>query len=238
VLELVAVGEPLGQAELARLADLGSVETLERKGLITSWVEGRRVRVRLAHPVYGDVVGTGVSVLRERALSRSLPGPATTILSPSGWRARPSPRAPASTRASWPPRPRTSREGRPRPSASWPPWPRDAASDAAQARVALLRFDNAFLLQGRVPDLRLLDDAAGAIADLFRRDELLNRRSFVMSSSRGPRLSLPRRQQDHGGLSEVVVITSNCRPSRMAGQGACAALPVSLCGSHRSLSHG
>ena len=63
----------------------------------------------------------------------------------------------------------------------------DAASDAERARVALLRFDNAFFLQGRVPDLRLLDDVAGAIADPFWRDQLLDRRSFVMSFSRGPR---------------------------------------------------
>jgi len=61
----------------------------------------------------------------------------------------------------------------------------DAASDVERARVALLRFDNAFLFQGRMPDLGLLDDAADAIADPFWRDELLNRRSFVMSSSRG-----------------------------------------------------
>jgi type II secretory pathway predicted ATPase ExeA len=72
VLELVAVGEPLGQAELARLADASSVETLERKGLITSLADGRRVQLRLAHPVVGDVVRAGLSALRERALTRSL----------------------------------------------------------------------------------------------------------------------------------------------------------------------
>ena len=72
VLELAAVGEPLGQAELARLADPRSVETLERKGLITSRADGRRVQVWLAHPVIGDVVRVGVSALRERVLTRSL----------------------------------------------------------------------------------------------------------------------------------------------------------------------
>ena len=72
VLELVAVGEPLGQAELTRLADAGSVETLERKGLITSLADGRRVQLRLTHPVIGDVVRAGLSALRERALTRSL----------------------------------------------------------------------------------------------------------------------------------------------------------------------
>jgi DNA-binding CsgD family transcriptional regulator len=72
VLELVTLGEPLGQAELTRLADPACVESLERKGLITSQVDGRRVQVRLAHPVYGDVVRTGISALRERTLCRSM----------------------------------------------------------------------------------------------------------------------------------------------------------------------
>jgi DNA-binding CsgD family transcriptional regulator len=72
VLELVTLGEPLGQAELARLADPAAVESLERKGLITSRIDGGRVQLRLAHPVYGDVVRTGISALRERALTRSM----------------------------------------------------------------------------------------------------------------------------------------------------------------------
>jgi DNA-binding CsgD family transcriptional regulator len=62
-----------------------------------------------------------------------------------------------------------------------------APRDAERARVALLRFDNAFFLQGRVPDLHMLDEAAVAVADPFWRDQLLDRRSFVMSFGRGPR---------------------------------------------------
>ena len=69
LLELVTVGEPLGQAELTQLADPACVEALERKGLIASRAEDRRVQVRLAHPVYGDVVRAGISALRERALT-------------------------------------------------------------------------------------------------------------------------------------------------------------------------
>jgi hypothetical protein len=61
----------------------------------------------------------------------------------------------------------------------------DAASDAERARVALLRFDNAFLLQGRVPDLRLLDDAADAIADPFWRGGPRHRRGDRPPSRRG-----------------------------------------------------
>ena len=72
VLELLALGEPLGQARLDSLADPAAVEALERKGLIASRRDGRRVEVRLAHPVYGDVVRAGITPLRERALARSL----------------------------------------------------------------------------------------------------------------------------------------------------------------------
>jgi hypothetical protein len=72
VLELLAVGEPLDQGELAQLADPAAVETLERRGLITSRTEGRRVQVRLGHRVYGDVVRVGISALRERVIARYL----------------------------------------------------------------------------------------------------------------------------------------------------------------------
>jgi DNA-binding NarL/FixJ family response regulator len=63
----------------------------------------------------------------------------------------------------------------------------DAGSDAERARVALLRFDETFFLQGRDIDIRLLDDAAATITDPFWRDELLARRSFVRIMSTGPR---------------------------------------------------
>jgi len=65
----------------------------------------------------------------------------------------------------------------------------DATSDTERARVALLRFDNAFLLQGRV-ELPLVDDAANAVTDPFWRDELLTRRFFVSIVSRGPRATV------------------------------------------------
>jgi DNA-binding CsgD family transcriptional regulator len=72
VLELLALGEPLGPAELTRLADPAAVDALEQKGLVTSATQGSRIEIRLAHPVYGDVVHAGMSALRERAVSRSL----------------------------------------------------------------------------------------------------------------------------------------------------------------------
>lgn len=72
VLELLAMGEPLGQAVLGRLADRVAVQALEAKGLITSRFSGRRVQVQLAHPIHGDVLRAGISALRRQALARSL----------------------------------------------------------------------------------------------------------------------------------------------------------------------
>jgi DNA-binding CsgD family transcriptional regulator len=63
----------------------------------------------------------------------------------------------------------------------------DAGSDAERARVALLRFDDTFFLQGGETDVRLLDDVADTITDPFWREELLARRSFVTILSGGPR---------------------------------------------------
>jgi hypothetical protein len=72
VLELLALGEPLGPAELAELASPLAVDALEEKGLITSDTQGGRIEIRLAHPVYEDVVRVGISALRERTISRTL----------------------------------------------------------------------------------------------------------------------------------------------------------------------
>ena len=71
VLELLTLGEPLGQATMTRLTDDASVETLENRGLISSRIDGRRIQVWLGHPVYGDVVRVGITALRQRALARS-----------------------------------------------------------------------------------------------------------------------------------------------------------------------
>ena len=72
VMELAALGEPLAQPALDELADTAAVEALEDKGFITSRMDGRRLQIWLAHPVYGDVVRLGISARRERALARAL----------------------------------------------------------------------------------------------------------------------------------------------------------------------
>ena len=72
LLELVSYGEPVGQAELSALADPDVAERLERRALLTSRTDGRRLEVRLAHPLYGDVVRAQTPTLRQRRLAQSL----------------------------------------------------------------------------------------------------------------------------------------------------------------------
>jgi ATP/maltotriose-dependent transcriptional regulator MalT len=72
LLEVVSFGEPLGAAELAALSGPATAESLERKALLTSSMDGRRLRLRLAHPLYGDVVRARIPATRARAIARSL----------------------------------------------------------------------------------------------------------------------------------------------------------------------
>jgi DNA-binding CsgD family transcriptional regulator len=71
-LELTALGEPLAQPALDQLADPGAVGSLEDRGLLTSRMDGRRLQIRLAHPVFGDVVRSGLSPRRQRVLAQEL----------------------------------------------------------------------------------------------------------------------------------------------------------------------
>ncbi|MGH8905023.1 MAG: LuxR C-terminal-related transcriptional regulator [Egibacteraceae bacterium] len=86
-LEVVAVGEPLEASLLealsapvptdARAATDGWVheppmEVAERAGFVSVNVDRRRVRLRLAHPVYGEVLRATMPVLRARAIRRGL----------------------------------------------------------------------------------------------------------------------------------------------------------------------
>jgi DNA-binding CsgD family transcriptional regulator len=71
-LELVSFGEPLGQAELCTLADARVAELLEGKALVSSRMNGRRLEIWLAHPLYGDVTRARTHALREHSNARSL----------------------------------------------------------------------------------------------------------------------------------------------------------------------
>jgi DNA-binding CsgD family transcriptional regulator len=229
VLELVTVGEPLGQGELARLADPAAVEGLERRGFVTSRMDGRRLQLWLGHPVYGDVIRVGISALGERGVARSL----AEVIEAAGGRRRQDTLRLASLRlaggggsaglmaagalaargrhdhslaerlaraaiaegagfnARFVAAEAAHFQGRPaQAERELAGLAADAASDAERARVALLRFDNTYLLRGQEAALQLIDEAAEAITDPSWRDELLTRRFFVMSFRSGPRATV------------------------------------------------
>jgi DNA-binding CsgD family transcriptional regulator len=72
LMEIVSFGEPLGQAELATLFDPALAEALERRNLLASHLEGRRLQLHLAHPIYGDVLRAGTPALRTRKIAELL----------------------------------------------------------------------------------------------------------------------------------------------------------------------
>jgi DNA-binding CsgD family transcriptional regulator/tetratricopeptide (TPR) repeat protein len=69
---LLAVGEPLGLSTVEALTSPGAVEHLDEAGLVDVVVDGRRTQLRLAHPIYAEVLRERMSVLRRRRLARRL----------------------------------------------------------------------------------------------------------------------------------------------------------------------
>ena len=65
LLEVLAFGEPLG-AGLESMVGASVLAAAERKGLLSVEQAGRRVEVRPAHPLYGEVVRERASPLRVR----------------------------------------------------------------------------------------------------------------------------------------------------------------------------
>ncbi|MEH0843047.1 LuxR C-terminal-related transcriptional regulator [Micromonospora sp. CPCC 205711] len=72
VLELVAFGEPLGLHLLGQAATPSDVETAEERGLISVVRDDRRLDVRLAHPLYGEMIRRHCPVTRTRRLQARL----------------------------------------------------------------------------------------------------------------------------------------------------------------------
>ena len=56
VVELLAVGEPIGAGMLAELTSPRALEDAERAGLTTAQRTGQRLEVRLVHPIYAQLV--------------------------------------------------------------------------------------------------------------------------------------------------------------------------------------
>lgn len=72
VIELVAFGEPIGSRLLAHATSDADVEAAEERGLIRVVPHDRRANVRLAHPLYGEVVRRQCPVTRTRRLKARL----------------------------------------------------------------------------------------------------------------------------------------------------------------------
>ncbi|WFE38695.1 LuxR family transcriptional regulator [Micromonospora sp. WMMD998] len=74
VVELVAFGEPLGLHLLEQAVEPTDVEAAEERGLIAMVRDDRRLDVRLAHPLYGEVMRRHCPVSRTRRLQATLAG--------------------------------------------------------------------------------------------------------------------------------------------------------------------
>lgn len=71
-LELVAFGEPIEIAVLEGLCGPDSLDALERRGLVISAFDGRRLQARIAHPLYAEVLLRRLPATRVRSIKRSL----------------------------------------------------------------------------------------------------------------------------------------------------------------------
>lgn len=71
-LELVALGEPLGVGLFDNLVDPDTRQSLERKALLVGARDGRRLDLRLAHPMYAEVLRATLSPTKARSLYKAL----------------------------------------------------------------------------------------------------------------------------------------------------------------------
>ncbi|MET0579667.1 MAG: LuxR C-terminal-related transcriptional regulator [Ilumatobacteraceae bacterium] len=72
VLELLAICERFGLADLERRHGLTTLERLEAGRLVSVVTTGRRTAVRLAHPLYGEVLRARLPPLRLRRIQQEL----------------------------------------------------------------------------------------------------------------------------------------------------------------------
>jgi DNA-binding CsgD family transcriptional regulator len=72
LLEVLAYGEPAPVSFLQTQFSSATLEAAERQGLVVVEKDGRRLAVRLAHPLYSESVRAGCPVLRARDIHRQL----------------------------------------------------------------------------------------------------------------------------------------------------------------------
>jgi len=68
----LAFAEPCGPAELAGVAGAADLAALEAAELITTDEDDRRLVLRLAHPLYGEVLRAGTPILQRRSVLAAL----------------------------------------------------------------------------------------------------------------------------------------------------------------------
>jgi DNA-binding CsgD family transcriptional regulator len=71
-LEFLATGEPLEPSQLEPIGGLALAEGLEDQGLVVSEFSGKRLLVRLGHPLYGEVLRSRIPATRIRRIARHL----------------------------------------------------------------------------------------------------------------------------------------------------------------------
>jgi DNA-binding CsgD family transcriptional regulator len=72
VIELLAVGEPLGVPMLEKIINPAALEDAEAQGVVHVYQDGRRTVARLAHPVYGEALRQSLPRSRLRRISATL----------------------------------------------------------------------------------------------------------------------------------------------------------------------
>jgi DNA-binding CsgD family transcriptional regulator len=72
LLEVVAQGEPLEVRVLESCFPAAALDSVERRGLLTSHRDGGRLALRLANPLYGHVLRARTPLLRARSIRREL----------------------------------------------------------------------------------------------------------------------------------------------------------------------
>ncbi len=70
--ELLALGGPLGAAEVEAMLRPEVAAAAEREGLFTATPSGRRQQLRLVHPLYAEALRAAITPLRARAAYRQL----------------------------------------------------------------------------------------------------------------------------------------------------------------------
>jgi DNA-binding CsgD family transcriptional regulator len=72
VAEVIALGEPLGAALLESVVAAPALDAADRAGLVEAMHDPRRLQLRLAHPLYSELLRATVPPMRRRAIHRQL----------------------------------------------------------------------------------------------------------------------------------------------------------------------